>query len=375
MKNIQPKTAILLALVLVPALAQADLGIVMTDNPHPARVGGSLAYSVAITNSGAGIALNVVVTDVLPDGLQFASCSVSQGSYLNEAGTIYCNLGNIAAGGTAAVTIVSTPTALGVIANQASVSADNAGGGRVTVETTILAANRAPEVHLPGPHIVVLGASTSFVVSATDPDHDPSMTLSNTIKPAGAAFDGTHFTWTASRAHWNTTNWIEFVANDNQGEANSVVTNRTVLIVPSDGDDDGMSDAWEWDHFLALTNHPSGDVDADGLSNGDEYIAGTQPTNSKSAFVIMNVVASAGGGQRSIRVATEPGRRYTIYWQDSNPPRAQNWVPFADPVNGIWIESRATSTNHVFVDDESSATTGGSPAAGRRFYRVKVERE
>ena len=361
--------------ILLPSVALADLGISMTGAPNPARAGGSLTYRVAITNSGSGTALNAVVTDVLPAGLQFASCTVSQGSFANDAGTIFCNLGNLGPGGTAAVTIVTTPTAVGAVTNQASVSADNAAGGRVTVETAVLAANRAPEIALPGPHTVLLGASTGFVVSVTDPDHDPVVTLTNTFKPAGATFNGAQFAWTATRAAWNTTNWIEFVADDHQGEANSVVTNRVALVVPYDGDSDGMDDGWEWDHFQKLTNGPAGDVDDDGMSNGDEYTTGTQPTNRSSAFVVMSVVSTSGGGSHQVRVATEPGRKYTIYWQDSNPPRADAWAPFAVPAYGVWVENRAVSTNYVFTDNEGAGTTGGPPASGRRFYRVKAERQ
>jgi hypothetical protein len=30
------------------------------------------------------------------------------------------------------------------------------------------------------------------------------------------------------------------------------------------------------------------------------------------------------------------------------------------------------STNHLFTDNESTNTTGGKPAAGWRYYRVRV---
>ncbi|MEW8627698.1 MAG: PKD domain-containing protein [Candidatus Thiodiazotropha sp.] len=50
-----------------------------------------------------------------------------------------------------------------------------------------------------------------------------------------------------------------------------------------DGDDDGMPDDWEITHGLdPYTNDAASDLDGDGLSNLDEYLAGTLPGNTDS---------------------------------------------------------------------------------------------
>ncbi|MBN1268996.1 MAG: DUF11 domain-containing protein [Kiritimatiellae bacterium] len=354
-------------------LADSTLGITKTAAPEPVRVGHELTYRIAVTNTGPDTATNVVVTDVLPAGLEFVSCSPSQGSYSNDAGTIYCSLGNMACGATTGVLIVTSPGAAGTITNEASVSAVNGAGGRAAAAATVLAANRPPEIGLPGPHILPVGSTTSFVVQAYDHDDYDEVTIINTVKPAGANYVGSNFTWAAGVDFENTTNTLTFVADDGQGETNSVVTNSTVIIVPYDWDADGLRDGWEWTHFQSLTNLPDGDHDGDGADNYTEYVAGTQPTNANSAFRVTDVIGTGASTEHRVEVATEPGLQYTIEFKDS---LQSTWSPFANPANGIgtWLETNTVSTAYQFLDDEGAQTTGGPPPDQRRYYRVKVER-
>lgn len=46
----------------------------------------------------------------------------------------------------------------------------------------------------------------------------------------------------------------------------------------TDTDSDGMSDPWETQHFGNLSQDATGDVDADGMTNGEEYLFGFDPT-------------------------------------------------------------------------------------------------
>jgi len=356
------------------AFGLADLGVSQSDSPDPVRVGNSLTYHLSVTNRGPDTATNVVMTDVLPDSVTFVSCTPSAGSYSNDGNTVYCDLGDLLNGGTAAVIIVSTPTVeFVIITNQASISADNGSGNRSYEETEVIQANRAPVSTLNGPYTLPLGATTSIVVTVTDSDHDPLVTVSNTVHPTGSTFNGTNFVWTAAGGYFNTTNTITFVANDHQGEANSVVTNSTVIVVPYDSDSDTLDDEWEWDNFTTLTNTAIGDVDDDESDNGMEYIANTQPTNSESVFQMDSVDTPVSGNE--INVRTEPERKYTIYWQDVELTGTQSWVTFVDLSDGVgtWTETNVVSTNYVFIDDEGASTTASSPANGKRFYKIKVQ--
>jgi uncharacterized repeat protein (TIGR01451 family) len=356
--------------------ATSDVAVAVSDSPDPVRVGQSLTYRVAVTNRGPHNATNTVVTDVLPVEVDFVSCSLSQGSYSQQAGTVYCNLGIVNNGATAAVTIVVNPLLTGFVTNQASISSDSddpdTANNRASCATEIKPANRAPEIAVPGPHVLPVGAVTSFLVTVSDVDHD-AVTRTNTVKPAGATYVGDVFCWTATVARLNTTNDVVFVANDQQGLTNSVVTNQTTIVVPYDSESDGLDDGWEWTCFSSLTNTPTGDRDGDGHNNRMEYIAGTHPTNVNSKFHVMAVTNALGASASNhvLRVTTEPSRRYTIYWKDTALTNS-GWTVFANTNWGVWRETNAVSTNHVFTDNESTNTTGGKPAGGWRYYRVRV---
>ncbi|HIE10940.1 MAG TPA: hypothetical protein EYP62_04945 [Kiritimatiellae bacterium] len=233
--------------------------------------------------------------------------------------------------------------------------------------------NQAPQIDLPGPHTLPVGATTNFTVTASDPDGD-TPTLTNTAAPSGASFVSNVFTWTAGSADCGTTNAVVFVADDQRGETNSVVTNLTWIVVPFDWDGDQMGDDWEWDNFSTLTNEAEGDYDGDGADNFTEYIAGTQPTNAASFFHISAVTNIAGETNRfTITVSTEPGKHYTLEFVDSLSNGA-SWSVFANTNIGVgtWLETGTVSSAYTFEDDFSTNTSGGAPAPGRRFYRVRV---
>jgi uncharacterized repeat protein (TIGR01451 family) len=98
-----------------------DLMLTMTDSPDPVQTGQNLTYTLTVQNTGTAPASNVVVTDTLPGGVTFGSATSSQGSCAGTT-TVTCNLGSLAGGATATVTIVVQPTANGTLTNTAQVS-------------------------------------------------------------------------------------------------------------------------------------------------------------------------------------------------------------------------------------------------------------
>ncbi|HBA86099.1 MAG TPA: hypothetical protein DCZ95_18600 [Verrucomicrobia bacterium] len=235
--------------------------------------------------------------------------------------------------------------------------------------------NRGPQIVFtpPGPFILPVGSTTNFTVSVTDPDGNP-VTTNMTVAPAGAAFVNGIFSWTVGASVENSTNVVAFVADDQQGLTNSIVTNSTTVTVPFDWNANAIGDGWEWIHFGNLTNTAATDNDGDHVGDYDEYVAGTQPTNPGSYFTI-RTVTQGGSTNRLLTIPTVSGRLYRVFFTDNHYGNSAVWSAFGNPAQGIgtWQENNPTGT-FTFTDDESANTTSNAPAGGNRLYRIRVEK-
>jgi uncharacterized repeat protein (TIGR01451 family) len=95
--------------------------------------GGSLSYTISVTNAGPDPAASVVMTDVLPSSLIFQSINAPAGWTCNGTTTITCSTPTLASGATATFTLNVTvaQNATGTISNSASAThsgTDSAGG-------------------------------------------------------------------------------------------------------------------------------------------------------------------------------------------------------------------------------------------------------
>lgn len=125
----------------VLAVQQADLSITKSDSPDPATVGGTLTYTITVTNNGPGTAKNVTVTDTLPGSVTLISAIPSTGS-CSGTSTVTCSLGNISNGDSVTIAIDVTPNSAGTIYNSASVSGttsdpDNSNNTTPSISTTV----------------------------------------------------------------------------------------------------------------------------------------------------------------------------------------------------------------------------------------------
>jgi len=99
-----------------------DVSISMMDSPDPAGILQALTYSILVKNSGPAAATGVRVTDPLPPAVNFVSAESSQGTISQSGGVVTCNVGTLAGGATATVTIRVVPSALGNITNTVTVA-------------------------------------------------------------------------------------------------------------------------------------------------------------------------------------------------------------------------------------------------------------
>jgi large repetitive protein len=99
----------------------ADLSI--TKTMGKAEAGKPLVYTLAITNHGPSASSAVTVKDTLPAGTSFKSAAPSQGSCGASGQAVQCQLGPLASGGSAqvSITVEVAATATGTLRNSAVV--------------------------------------------------------------------------------------------------------------------------------------------------------------------------------------------------------------------------------------------------------------
>ncbi len=104
----------------------ADLEIVKTDSPDPVETGDGteLTYCITVTNHGPCEATGVVLTDVLPSGVQFVSSSCGGEPECEGGDCVYtCDLGDLDVNASATVDIcVTVDPCAGEVCNEASVA-------------------------------------------------------------------------------------------------------------------------------------------------------------------------------------------------------------------------------------------------------------
>ena len=120
--------------------APADLSVRISDSPDPLKVGANLTYLVTVRNGGPGQATDVVMTDTLPDSVQFVSADPSQGSCTGPS-PVVCSLGTIASRASASVTLVAKTMQGGRITDaartQGSEADPNPGNDSTSVRTLV----------------------------------------------------------------------------------------------------------------------------------------------------------------------------------------------------------------------------------------------
>jgi len=127
----------------------------------------------------------------------------------------------------------------------------------------------------------------------------------------------------------------------------------------TDSDHNGLPDAWELLNFGHLGVNPNADPDGDGMSNLEEYIAGTNPNDPASALAITAYGTTPGGTAASFTWDSSLTRFYTLEKTlNLSPP-----VTWLDSGLGILLPAGATTS--CFLSDTN---------APMRFYHVRAFR-
>ena len=160
----------------------------------------------------------------------------------------------------------------------------------------------------------------------------------------------------------NFTTWLAFSpssAQDIDGDGLSNAAEAALGTDPEnpDTDGDGMPDGYEVANGLnPKVNDANGDLDGDGMSNLQEYLAGTAANSAASVFKIDSVVATVGGG-------------YTVTWRSVSNKAYQVLFKndLSDPAWTVIGPSNivANSSLTSYVDSSASGIS-------QRFYRVAL---
>ncbi|HEX9694839.1 MAG TPA: hypothetical protein VGB64_00830 [Actinomycetota bacterium] len=137
-----------------------ELDIVKTADATVVDAGSQVGFTIEVTNTGAGAAKGVVISDSLPQrsGMAWTIESSSAGATCGIAGsTLTCTQASLAAGATLRVHVVSPTTAdsCGTLPNTAGFTSTNDGSGSDSADITV----RCPDVR-------VLKSTTTPEVSA-----------------------------------------------------------------------------------------------------------------------------------------------------------------------------------------------------------------
>jgi len=126
----------------------------------------------------------------------------------------------------------------------------------------------------------------------------------------------------------------------------------------TDSNVNGLPDAWERTFFGTLGVNPDADPDGDGMSNREEYLAGTNPTNSLSRLEIIASVFASGGTNGSLTWSSVPARSYFI----------EKALDLSSPV---WTDS---GLGEIFPTGSTTTRAFTDTNLPVRFYRVQAVR-
>ena len=217
-------------------------------------------------------------------------------------------------------------------------------------------------------------APTNLFLVASDINRNPVTFATDSLPGSGliSAFDPTLGVFRYTPAHgFSGTGSFNFSASD--GRTNSALASVTITVLPPpDRNANGLPDYWEaaWN-----VSDPNLDDDGDGLSNLQEYLANTNPTNAASVLRITSL-GQAADGDFNLVWESIGGTRYRVSYSDGDAQGGFNGS-FTDLLRPVTVEMDAAligiPSTMRFTDD--ATLTGGLPASGARYYRVQVVQE
>lgn len=182
------------AAVAVGIVTGADLVFDKIASVGSVAQGATFNYTLSVFNHGPGTADNVVVTDVLPASVGHVFSIATQGGCGEFTGTVTCNLGDLAAGGSAFVSVTVQANVAGTVDNTASVASTspdpNTANNSKTTSVTILNANADLSIQKTSAQSTVLVGNNltyNLVVANAGPNNATGVVVTDTL-PVSTSF-------------------------------------------------------------------------------------------------------------------------------------------------------------------------------------------
>jgi uncharacterized repeat protein (TIGR01451 family) len=170
--------------------ALVDLAITKSGAPATQELGqGNITWTMVVTNNGPSADSGVKVSDPMPAGNTYVSSTTTQGTCTGGP-ILNCDLGSMAAGASVTITLVTTPSAVGIQTNTATVSGDRTetdlsnNVATASVEVAPFQALPCVLISRITPGQLVVGRKTTLTVHLTR-DHAAAAGFKVRIKGAG----------------------------------------------------------------------------------------------------------------------------------------------------------------------------------------------
>jgi uncharacterized repeat protein (TIGR01451 family) len=259
-----------------PPSMQADLSITKTVMPQAGPVvveKQGLTYTITVINHGPGDATGVHVTDMLPKSIFLPLASTLHGTCTVVVSIVFCDLGSLAAGQSAQITITGIAEAHGTITNIATVKADQPDPTLADNTTTL-------NTQVFGEFTTIIDASCSnpkLIALIPDADSEVNGTVQlRTTDPGGSAAEvaAGHFLFLKEKfgpfkqtiKDFNNPVFFHFTAAENQDQLTACILPGTDKKGP-DGDEQAIVTVTSPDlglknytDFLEVVSHVPGCV-------------------------------------------------------------------------------------------------------------------